>query len=891
MTSISRRTGRRSISSRLPLRYFQEILPVEFDEINERRDAIDNRREETQARRGDPPDLASGNDGASKRLRRGHVAPLPPRAAGESYAAPHTRLAGRALPASGEATGDPATPDRDKMRWTPAPANLTGLSLSGGGIRSAAVCLGALQALKRRDAIDSLDYLSTVSGGGYIGAAMTAATNANPGQFPFGEDVSDNPVVGHLRNYSNYLLPRGRSSLRNFGEVAAILIRGPLLNALMVLAFLLWCADATLYVYPSAEALNDDGFLLAALAKIAASFGYGTGTPFPIGRLEPGAFRSTLIAAAAAAGWLVGWVLYRSGVFLLAKLSAALATLNLPTAIRRRLFDGSVGLIARQAGDAWGLGISVACWLVVLAVATAIFDLQPVALGWMNWLYGDGGQHGAAVLNTAMALFSTLSGVVAVASSLLGNFLKATEQNADIKTGALRAAVKILVVIAAAVLPALLWLSYIFLTLWAMDGTNVNRPPFLPVGDLKPVYFYIALCLTLLALLLRPNAYSLHRFYRDRLAKAFFVAQDAKRPHTDGLFGLDRLKLSEIHPATGPYHLINAAMNVQGSPAANRRGRGADFFVFSRNFIGSDLTLYARTRSPRRNVGRSADMEAVDPQLDLATAMAISGAAVSANMGVNTMRALSPTLALLNIRLGYWLRNPRDVALRRSLPSLLNGLAHRAMQKFYLVAEMFNGLDEKSAYVFLTDGGHIENLGVYELLKRGCQLIVVIDAEADKAMAFPSLLRLERYARIDLGVRIILPWEEIATAMQDLDAALARASSRIAERKAGPHCAVGRILYADGAQGVLVYFKSSLSGDEKDYILDYKRRNPAFPHETTGDQFFSEEQFECYRALGFHIVDGFFAGDHQFSWLEEELGGWSTSAEAMREVKEKLALP
>src|SRR5205807_7962349 len=71
------------------------------------------------------------------------------------------------------------------------------------------------------------------------------------------------------------------------------------------------------------------------------------------------------------------------------------------------------------------------------------------------------------------------------------------------------------------------------------------------------------------------------------------------------------------------------------------------------------------------------------------------------------------------------------------------------------------------------------------------------------------------------------------------------------------------------SEGVLVYVKASLTGDEKDYVLDYKRRNPAFPHETTGDQFFSEEQFEAYRALGFHIAYGFWAGDHNFARLDK----------------------
>jgi len=173
--------------------------------------------------------------------------------------------------------------------------------------------------------------------------------------------------------------------------------------------------------------------------------------------------------------------------------------------------------------------------------------------------------------------------------------------------------------------------------------------------------------------------------------------------------------------------------------------------------------------------------------------------------------------------------------------------------RFYLLLEIFSQLDEKRGIIYLTDGGHIENLGIYELLKRGCQLIVAIDAEADPTLAFPSLIRLERYARIDLGVRIDLPWPEIASRSRAVDRAVA--NNRAIANQHGPHCAIGRILYPDGSEGILLYVKSSLSGDEPDYVLDYKRRNPSFPHETTGDQFFSEEQFEAYRALGFHAVD------------------------------------
>jgi hypothetical protein len=96
----------------------------------------------------------------------------------------------------------------------------------------------------------------------------------------------------------------------------------------------------------------------------------------------------------------------------------------------------------------------------------------------------------------------------------------------------------------------------------------------------------------------------------------------------------------------------------------------------------------------------------------------------------------------------------------------------------------------------------------------------------------------------------------------------------------GPHVAVGCIDYGAGKSGWLVYVKSSLSGDENDYIRDYARRFPRFPHETTGDQFFSEEQFEVYRALGFHAMYGF---------LEREKARVAVSAQTLKDEKSLAA--
>ncbi len=91
----------------------------------------------------------------------------------------------------------------------------------------------------------------------------------------------------------------------------------------------------------------------------------------------------------------------------------------------------------------------------------------------------------------------------------------------------------------------------------------------------------------------------------------------------------------------------------------------------------------------------------------------------------------------------------------------------------------------------------------------------------------------------------------------------------------GPHAAVGIIEYGEDEKGILLYIKSSLTGDENDYILDYKRRNATFPHETTLDQFFSEEQFEVYRALGFHAVQHFLSGADDFAQPSALPAGWS----------------
>jgi hypothetical protein len=198
-----------------------------------------------------------------------------------------------------------------------------------------------------------------------------------------------------------------------------------------------------------------------------------------------------------------------------------------------------------------------------------------------------------------------------------------------------------------------------------------------------------------------------------------------------------------------------------------------------------------------------------------------------------------------------------------------------------LLAELFGLITENRPKVYLTDGGHIENLGVYSLMKRRCEVIIAIDAEADPTMSFASLLTLERYARIDLGAIIELPWQAIRDCTLEMDKTFVKADregSAIPSSR-GPHCAAGVIRYGPKETGILLYVKASLNGDENDYILNYKSRYRTFPHERTSDQFFGEEQLEAYRALGFHIVKGLMTGKTPFA-VKPELNETEDTARA-----------
>jgi hypothetical protein len=158
---------------------------------------------------------------------------------------------------------------------------------------------------------------------------------------------------------------------------------------------------------------------------------------------------------------------------------------------------------------------------------------------------------------------------------------------------------------------------------------------------------------------------------------------------------------------------------------------------------------------------------------------------------------------------------------------------------------MFGQTSAANPYVFLSDGGHFENLGLYEMVARGCRTIVVLDAGCDRSYFFEDLGNAVRRIRVDLGIPIEFPG--------------GIRMSAAGQGQGNAHAALGVIVYSalDPSlhDGRLVYLKTTLSGDEPVDVLDYARAHPAFPHEATSNQWFSEAQFESYRVLGLHTIE------------------------------------
>jgi hypothetical protein len=337
-----------------------------------------------------------------------------------------------------------------------------------------------------------------------------------------------------------------------------------------------------------------------------------------------------------------------------------------------------------------------------------------------------------------------------------------------------------------------------------------------------------------------PNLLTMHRFYRDRIAKAFMEAAGAVDQGLT-LEGLNPGKKPEEW-ACAPYPLINTCLNLLGEEDDAFKGKKtSDFYLLSPLYCGSRLTGYADSDSPGyRN-------------MTLSTAVAVSGAAVNPDMGVSTNKILAFIMTILNLRLGYWAINPRE-----KRPKLFSWLT---WWPYYNILELLSKTHTKRARVNISDGGHIENLAVYELIRRKCRLIIATDAGADPDYGFSDLRNLVLRARNELGINI-----KFREGM-DPESLIRPLASRGYSESPFVIADISELAgkQPEGAPaytGILVYVKSSLRqqtryhGDLVSESFNYKIYHPAFPHETTADQFFDKAQWKAYYSLG-----RFIAGD------------------------------
>lgn len=343
------------------------------------------------------------------------------------------------------------------------------------------------------------------------------------------------------------------------------------------------------------------------------------------------------------------------------------------------------------------------------------------------------------------------------------------------------------------------------------------------------------------------NKFSLHNMYKNRLVRCYLGASNQSARNEQPFTGLDEaddLPLAQL--AQRPMQILNAALNItQGSNLAWQERKAASF-IFSPVVCGYSLE---RTQGDSTSLEDVAQNEAgyrmtslygakdnEEKGFTLGMAFATSGAALSPNMGYASRPARAFVLTLFNVRLGRWSANPARDAWESPSPTF--GLIP-------LLQELFGYSNEKRNYVYLSDGGHFDNLGIYELVRRRCKTIVAVDAGADPERKMKDLAEAVRKCRVDLGIEIELP----GLGLLEPDE----------KGKVSHGFTKGLIRYYPldrSKDGVLLLIKPTLTSarDEPVDLLNYAEQNPPFPQQSTSDQFFDESQFESYRRLGAHIT-------------------------------------
>jgi hypothetical protein len=842
-----------------------------------------------------------------------------------------------------------ADPDvRLKAIWAAIhelPEKRAALCISGGGIRSATFGLGILQGLARSGLLDKFHYLSTVSGGGYIGSWLSAwihragltsvvAQLAHPS-----EQARPNPEpieIQNLRSYSNYLSPRlGIFSADSWTLVGTYLrnlllnwcVIIPLLAAFLALPWifssivmmdppprsdvLLWVGAVMVVIgvaymgfnLPCGANLRWDQkrFLLFCLLPLFLAsvlmtiywawfnyygrsliawplFGFGqpqTWVPFLYlgialhiaswltSLLPAHGFRTLEFVAVVISGAIGGVILWLGAQKLFPhpvmqmELYICLAVPGF-MALFFLAIMAFAGISSRWTDDSdrewWGRATG---WLLAVALGWLLISglvvFGPLSLKW-TWSFVTTG--GVAALVTVLGGRSSMvaaSQKERATASPLGLILS----KASTIAAAVFASVLLIVITEAttSVMKKLIEVSHIPLTYQATLESKsglLGRPEeYLNVIFYTPWWLVIPFAAVLLlagvvmARLINANKFSLHGVYRDRLIRAYLGASNSDRkenPFT-GFDENDNIKMRDLwlHEKFERklMSIVNIALNLVSGEKLGWQERKAQSFTVSPLHCGSS----AMEPGYRSTTGADGSVYGGPEGISVGSAITISGAAASPNMGYHSSPFVTFILTLLNVRLGAWLGNPGkagDHTFRLGYPE---------SSVRPIIAEAFGLTNDTSPYVYLSDGGHFENLGLYEMVLRRCHFIVVSDAGQDPECSFADLGEAVRKIRIDFGIPIDFGQMTIYSRAQ-IDTL----------KEPGHNCAIGRVCYSavDGANapdGIIVYIKPACYGDEPRDIYEYFKRSETFPHESTADQFFSESQFESYRMLGAHTME------------------------------------
>jgi hypothetical protein len=294
--------------------------------------------------------------------------------------------------------------------------------------------------------------------------------------------------------------------------------------------------------------------------------------------------------------------------------------------------------------------------------------------------------------------------------------------------------------------------------------------------------------------------------------------------------------LQQFQAEEFPEVLICAAANVRDYGFIPT-GFNVSSFVFSKRLVGGPLVGAVSTSQYEGCLGSRT--------INLPEAVSIAGAAVAPSMGKMSRGPLRFLMTLANVRLGVWIVNPRRI---ESFGAKGNWSTFPRVQ--YLFREMFGRNHLDSAYLYVTDGGHYENLGLVEQLRRGCEWIFCIDAAGDTVKTFNTLGQAIALARAELDVDIrITPDVDMAVPEDQKGSDLGH------EPWVTKAHAFGKIRYPDGSTGCLVYIKAAVPVDAPWDVKDYAEAHPGFPTDPTLDQFFDAERIDAYRSLGEFITE------------------------------------